>query len=191
MTLQQIFLLIHMHLVPYDAAMRQTNFRTDAVTAANIVVDRAKQIFFKILSGSFNINIGSGILHANGSMAMSQGLSINFSGRREGIAFYLSRFVRPFWEYTFVEKNPSYAPVRLGVMGYVDRLLNSARTLTTGRNGLYMLRFNRELLGELFRPVERVRHFMERHSTNGNNKHGYSFDCRELPSHDIVGGGKQ
>lgn len=176
-----------------DAAMRQTNFAgTDAVTAANIVVDRAKQIFFQnTWSGSAsNINIGSGSMnrHNNGSMAMSQGLSINFSGRREGIAFYLSRLVRPFWEYTFVEKNPSYAPVRLGVMGYVDRLLDSARTLTTGRNGLYMLRFNRELLGELFRPVERLRQFMERHSTNGNNKHGYSLDCRELPSHDIVGG---
>ena len=40
-----------------------------------------------------------------------------------------------------------------------------------------------ELTAELFRPIERLRHFMEKHSTNVNNRNGYSLDCMELTSY--------
>jgi hypothetical protein len=177
--------------VPGDAALGQTNFTgKNAITAANLVVDRAKQIFFQnTWSGvPTDINSNGSMINDNygykaGRMSMNQIRGIAFSGRREGIALYLSRLLRPFWDHSVVYQNSSYAPERYGIMGYIDRFLNSARTLTTGRNGLYILRFDRTLLGELFRPIERLRKFMEIHSTNGNNRNGYSLDCGELSSY--------
>ena len=176
--------------VPNDAAMGQSNFTgKNAITAANLVVDRAKQIYFQnTWSGSPSNNtnqraIGVGNSYGYNPQMNIQSPPINFSGRREGIALYFSRLVRPFWDHTVVYQNSSYAPARYGLMDYVDQFLNSARTLTTGRDGLYMLRFDRDLLGELFRPIERLRHFMEKHSTNVNNRNGYSLDCMELTSY--------
>jgi hypothetical protein len=100
-----------------------------------------------------------------GAPRLRGGVEPVWSGRREGIARYFSRIVRPFWDWTIAIDIPTDAPVRLGPIGFLDRADNMARAISSGRSPhIWKLRFDLNELKELHEPVERLRKFMEVHA---------------------------
>ena len=86
-----------------------------------------------------------------------------WSGKRNGIALYFSRLVRPFWDWTVTYSIRTEPEARLGAAGWFDSLGASARELSSGRPGVsWRLRYQLGDLAKLHAPVERLRQFMER-----------------------------